>query len=77
MLNKLFYYTTFTVFTICYNDKGIFSFVLQEVVTTDNDNLELNIADYYKHFPKENTNPDFDAPLDESHTTPTGKKVWL
>lgn len=60
-----------------YNDKGIFSFVLQEVVTTDNDNLELNIADYYKHFPKENTVPDFDAPLDESHTTPTGKKVWL
>lgn len=33
-----------------YNDKGIFIFVLQEVVSTDNDNLELGIADYYKHF---------------------------
>lgn len=60
-----------------YNNKGIFSFVLQEVVTTDNDNLELNIADYYKHFPKDTTVPDFDAPLVEGHTTPTGKKVWL
>ena len=59
-----------------YNGKGIFSFVLQEVVTTDNDNLELNIADYYKHFRKSTTVPDFNDPI-ENTTTDTGKKVWL
>lgn len=56
--------------------KGVFMFVLQEVVTTDNDNLELNIADYYKHFPKPDSVPDFNSPL-EDNTTETGKKVWL
>lgn len=60
-----------------YNDKGVYLFVLQEVVTTDNDNLELNIADYYKHFPKEDTVPDFDDPVDTSHTTPSGKEIWI
>ena len=38
-----------------YNGHGIYSFVLQEVVSTDNDNFELGIANYYLHFPKENT----------------------
>lgn len=52
-----------------YNDKGVYSFVLQEVVSTDNDNLELGIADYYKHFRKENDTSDTE--------TNTGKKVWL
>lgn len=59
-----------------YNNKGIYSFVLQEVVTTDNDNLELNIADYYKHFPKPDSVPDFEEPI-RDNTTPSGKKVWL
>lgn len=36
-----------------YNGNGVFQFVLQEVVTTDDDNLDLMIADYYKHFPHE------------------------
>ena len=36
-----------------YNDKGIYKFVLQEVQTTKDDNIELGIADYYKHFPFE------------------------
>lgn len=36
-----------------YNDSGIFKFVLQEVNTTVDDNTELRIADYYKHFPKD------------------------
>ena len=30
-----------------YNGHGIYSFVLQEVVSTDNDNFELGIANYY------------------------------
>ena len=35
-----------------YNGRGIFKFVLQEVNTTEDDELEFGIADYYKHFPK-------------------------
>ncbi len=38
-------------FAQVYNGVGVFKFVLQEVVTTDYDNLELGIADYYRHFP--------------------------
>lgn len=36
-----------------YNGNGVFKFVMQEVVTTDDDNIEERIADYYKHFPKD------------------------
>lgn len=57
-----------------YNGKGVFGFVLQEVQTTDDDNLELGIADYYKHFNKDDT-PIVDS--DEENVTETGKKVWL
>lgn len=57
-----------------YNGKGVFGFVLQEVQTTDDDNLELGIADYYKHFNKDNT-PIVDVNKDQ--TTETGKKEWL
>ena len=61
-----------------FNNKGIYSFVLQEVVTTDNDNLELGIADYYKHFPKPDNVPDYGGnPGISGSTTSTGKKVWL
>lgn len=42
-------------FSGVYNGEGVFKFVLQEVVTTDNDNQDLCIADYYKHFPKDST----------------------
>lgn len=35
-----------------FNRAGVYKFVLQEVVTTDNDDLVNYIADYYKHFPK-------------------------
>ncbi len=37
-------------FSSVYNDNGVYKFVLQEVNTTDDDNQELGIADYYKHF---------------------------
>lgn len=37
-----------------YNKEGIYTFVLQEVNSTDDDNHELSIADYYKYFPKDN-----------------------
>ena len=57
-----------------YNDNGVFQFVLQEVPTSDYDNLDLKIADYYKHFPDEypgRTGEDSIPP------EPTGKKVWF
>ena len=61
-----------------YNNEGIYKFVLQEVVPTDDDNIELGIADYYLHFPKDPTplverqeiNPDI-------LKTSDGKGVWL
>lgn len=36
-----------------YGGKGVYKFVLQEVNTTDDDNQELGIADYYQHFTHE------------------------
>lgn len=61
-----------------FNNKGVFKFVLQEVTATEDDNHELGIADYYKHFPKasagsgnESTTPD------DNSSEETGKKVWL
>lgn len=52
-----------------YQEKGCFKFVLQEVTETDDDNVELRIADYYKHFPKE--------PIPDPKPDVNGKKVWL
>lgn len=36
-----------------YNSNGVFAFVMQECQTTDNDNLDLLVADYYKYYPHE------------------------
>ena len=33
-----------------YQHRGVYKFVLQEVNTTEDDNQDLRIADYYKHF---------------------------
>lgn len=62
-----------------YNNQGVFSFVLQEGVSTDNDNKELGIADYYKHFPKsDNTdNGDENVTENDNMSSGDGKKVWL
>lgn len=62
-----------------FNGEGVYKFVLQEVTTTDYDNQELGIADYYKHFPriteKENTSK---YVIDTTEVDPkTGKAVWL
>lgn len=61
-----------------YNGHGVYSFVLQEVVSTDNDNFELGIANYYLHFPKDETleTDNVDGKNDGSESD-TGKKVWL
>lgn len=63
-----------------YKGRGVYNFVLQEVVSTDNDNHELGIADYYKYFPKEIIYPDESE--DENITSDIkpdedGRTVWL
>lgn len=55
-----------------FNGNGVFKFVLQEVNSTDDDNFELGIADYYKHFPKY-VQPDPPEPADGKPQ----RKVWL
>ena len=56
---------------LTYNQEGIYKFVCQEVYTTDYDNLELGIADYYRYYPKDGSN-------DESGQEQSdGKKVWF
>lgn len=52
-----------------YQGKGCFKFVLQEVTETDDDNVPLRIADYFKHALKE-------EPIDPKPDV-NGKKVWL
>ena len=57
-------------FARVYNDVGVFKFVLQEVATTDFDNQELGIADYYIHFPKDGSDV---LPSDGGN----GRRQWL
>lgn len=54
-----------------YNQQGIFKFVMQEVTATADDNHELGIAEYYKHFPKSVGSTHNDAGNE------TNKRVWL
>ena len=57
-----------------YNGHGAIRFVLVEVNTEKDDNFELHIADYYKHFPRK-TDP---RPVEPGEAeTPGGKRVWI
>lgn len=63
-----------------YNGKGIYAFVLQEVVETDDDNRELAIADYYKHFDKDGNvlKKDVEEKPEQGQPSSTEKrKVWI
>ena len=62
-----------------FNGDGCYKFVLQEVVSTDNDKGDEGIADYYKTFDKEDLPEDDSEPLIDTDKTSeeTGKKVWL
>lgn len=60
-----------------YNGAGVYSFVLQEVVSTDDDNIELGIADYYKHFPRTEADASDTVHEDNTSTSDKRKKVWL
>ena len=53
-----------------FNNKGVYKFVLQEVNSTSDDNMELCIADYYKyHQGTGNTG--------NNTSTVNGKRVYL
>lgn len=62
-----------------YGEDGVFKFVMQEVVTTDDDNLDEHIADYYKHFPKDYSVSDDAGEVagTETENEITGRKNWL
>lgn len=59
-----------------YNDKGIYQFVLSESNSSQYDNMELGIADYYQFFPREDGDDvpdDTDAPATEN----TERRIWI
>ena len=72
-----------------YGGHGVYKFVCQEVNTTDDDNRELGIADYYQHFTHETDEygnpvvkeddtvlpeiPEPDTPVEER----TGRGKWM
>lgn len=57
-----------------YNGNGVFAFVMQEVETTDDDNFDLLIADYYKYHPRPDTGNENIA---GGSDTSSGRKVWI
>ena len=60
------------------NENGVYKFVLQEVNSTNDDNFELGIADYYKYFPRDGEYAVRDADVPGTHVDEdTGKKRWL
>lgn len=63
-----------------YNGEGYYHFILQEVNSTPDDNMDLGIADYYKHFPKPSiTARDFEQTeyIVDKDLNKDGKKVWI
>ena len=58
-----------------FNGKGVYRFILQEVSTTDNDNHELGIADYYKYYSKNEEKENIHN--SQSPSKKSRKKVWL
>lgn len=62
---------------LIYNSQGTFKFVLQEVTATEDDNHELGIADYYKHFPKPSTSSGSTDTGSSGSSSTSGKKVWI
>lgn len=55
-----------------YNDNGIFSFVMSECNTEEDDNFELHIADYYKYFPRQEG-----YSLEIPEVSDDERKVWI
>ena len=61
-----------------YNNSGVYKFVLQEVQSTADDNMELQIPDYYKHFPRNSGSDDSQGSGDGSgNEQSSGRRIWL
>ena len=63
-------------------EDGVYKFVLQEAVMTDNDNPVLRVADYYKYYDRQdenNINTATESVINPNENTDqsTGKAVWL
>lgn len=59
-----------------YDENGVVIFVMTECNTENDDNIELHIADYYKHFPQEgeNNNSPVDTSVDDLDS---GSRGWI
>ena len=57
-----------------YNEDGVYKFVLSECNTTDYDNFELMIPDYYKYFPREDGTM---MPVTEEKQTIGERSSWI
>jgi hypothetical protein len=60
-----------------FDDNGVVIFVMTECNTEYDDNTDLHIADYYKHFSREGENSNsvsVDAPAEDSDT---GRRGWI
>ena len=59
-----------------YDENGVVIFVMTECNTENDDNIELHIADYYKHFPQEgeNNNSSVDTSVDDLDS---GRRGWI
>lgn len=60
-----------------YNGEGIYVFVLKEANSTDQDNFEIGIADYYKYFQKDGEPKPKDDATDSETESGSGGKGWL
>lgn len=72
-----------------YNDRGVFRYIMGETQLTDNDNVELRIADFYNwspHIPLDNEHRDKDISLTDivadakekaEQPDDDGKRVWI
>jgi hypothetical protein len=58
-----------------YDENGVIIFVMTECNTENDDNIELHIADYYKHFPREGeNNSSVDISVDDLDS---GRRGWI
>lgn len=60
-----------------YGERGVLNMVLQECNVEDSDNLELHIANYYDHFPREDGSVEPVGPTRAEREEQSGKRVWL
>lgn len=62
-----------------YNGEGVYLFVLKEANSTDDDNIDLGIADYYKYFSRSDDQSSVDGSSGSTQDAEQddGKKRWL